>query len=59
MEAATVFTLGRRLGVATACVLIVSDTFEDGARRRIGDEDLGEAAERMGALAAAALRAQP
>jgi uridine phosphorylase len=59
MEAATVFTLGRRLGVATACVLAVSDTFENGKRRRIGDEDLADAAERMGSLAAAALGPQP
>jgi uridine phosphorylase len=59
MEAATVFTLGRRLGVATACVLAVSDTFENGERRRIGDEDLADAAERMGSLAAAALGTQP
>jgi uridine phosphorylase len=59
MEAATMFTLGRRLGVATACVLTVSDTFEDGERRRIADEDLTDAAERMGSLAAAALAAQP
>jgi uridine phosphorylase len=55
MEAATVFTLGHRLGVATGCVLAVSDTFDDGTRRRIEDEDLAEAAERMGALAAGAL----
>jgi purine-nucleoside phosphorylase len=59
MEAATIFTLGGRLGVATACVLAVSDTFRDGERRRIGDEDLAAAAERMGSLAAAAIRAQP
>jgi uridine phosphorylase len=59
MEAATMFTLGRRLGVATACVLAVSDTFEGGERRRIADEDLTAAAERMGSLAAAALAAQP
>jgi uridine phosphorylase len=59
MEAATVFTLGRRLGVATACVLAVSDTFENGERQRIGDEDLADAAERMGSLAAAALGTQP
>ena len=57
MEAATLFTLGRRLGVATACVLAVSDTFTDGERRRIGDEDLAEAAARMGSAAAAALDA--
>ncbi|HKH41418.1 MAG TPA: hypothetical protein VKA41_06140 [Solirubrobacterales bacterium] len=55
MEAATLFTLGSRLGVATACLLAVSDTFTDGQRRRIGDEDLAEAAKRMGSAAAAAL----
>jgi uridine phosphorylase len=58
MEAATVFALGRRLGVATACVLAVSDVFEDGRRSRIEDDDLSDAAERMGSLAAAALAAQ-
>jgi uridine phosphorylase len=55
MEAATLFALGHRLGIATACVLAVSDTFEAGERRRIEDEDLAEAAKRMGALAAGAL----
>jgi uridine phosphorylase len=55
MEAATLFTLGRRLGVATACALAVSDTFQDGERRRIGDEDLAEAAQRLGSAVAAAL----
>jgi uridine phosphorylase len=59
MEAATIFTLGRRLGVATACVLAVSDTFRDGERRRIEDEDLADAAERMGSLAATAISSQP
>jgi uridine phosphorylase len=59
MEAATVFTLGHRLGIATACVLAVSDTFEDGERQRIGDEQLTPSAERMGSLAAAALDVQP
>jgi purine-nucleoside phosphorylase len=58
MEAATLFTLGRRLGLATACILAVSDTFPDGERRRIEDEDLAIAAERMGAHAAAALESQ-
>jgi len=58
MEAATLFTLGRSLGVATACVLAVSDVFVDGERRRIEDEDLAVAAERLGAVAAAALEAQ-
>lgn len=55
MEAATLFTLGRRLGVATACLLAVSDTFADGVRRRINDEGLAAAAERMGSVAAEAL----
>jgi uridine phosphorylase len=55
MEAAALFTLGRRLGVAAACLLAVSDTFENGQRQRIGDEDLVDAAARMGAAAAAAL----
>jgi uridine phosphorylase len=60
MEAATVFALGRRLGIATACVLAVSDTFAGGERQRIGDEDLAAAAERMGAVAAGAFGgAQP
>jgi uridine phosphorylase len=59
MEAATIFTLGRHLGVATACVLAVSDTFEGDERHRIGDEVLADAAERMGSLAAGALVAQP
>jgi uridine phosphorylase len=55
MEAATLFALGDRLGVATGCVLAVSDTFEAGARRRIADDELAAAVERMGALAAGAL----
>ncbi|HEX3293115.1 MAG TPA: hypothetical protein VHR38_05210 [Solirubrobacterales bacterium] len=55
MEAATLFTLGDRLGVATACLLAVSDTFENGERRRIDDQTLADAAELMGSVAAAAL----
>ncbi|HEX4186522.1 MAG TPA: hypothetical protein VHY83_01370 [Solirubrobacteraceae bacterium] len=56
MEAATLFALGAAAGVPVACVLVVSDTFAgDGARRRIGDAALEAAAERMGAVAAAAL----
>ena len=55
MEAATLFTIGERLGVATACLLAVSDTFDDGERRRIGDQALADAARRMGSIATAAL----
>jgi DeoD family purine-nucleoside phosphorylase len=54
MEAAALFALGRRLGVPTACILAVSDTFEAGERRRIQDEELAVAVERMGAAAVAA-----
>jgi uridine phosphorylase len=55
MEAATLFALGSRLGVATACLLAVSDVFENGQRLRISDEQLAEAATSMGSVAAAAL----
>jgi uridine phosphorylase len=56
MEAATLFALGAVKGVSVACVLAVSDTFdENGARARIADDALLEAAERMGAIAIAAL----
>jgi uridine phosphorylase len=56
MEAATLFALGAGKSVPVACLLTVSDTFAaDGARRRIGDEQLLESAERMGAVAIAAL----
>ena len=54
-EAATLFALGRRLGVATGCILVVSDTFDGGDRRRIAEEELAAAVERMGAIAAGAL----
>jgi uridine phosphorylase len=56
MEAATLFALAAASGVAVACVLAVSDVFDArGARRRIDDETLLDAAERMGAAAIAAL----
>jgi uridine phosphorylase len=59
MEAATLFTLGAALGVATACLLAVSDTFVEGRRRRIGDEELVAAAKLMGTVAVGALQGQP
>jgi uridine phosphorylase len=56
MEASTLFALGATAGVAVGCVLAVSDTFgPGGARRRIDDRAMHEAAERMGRCAAAAL----
>jgi DeoD family purine-nucleoside phosphorylase len=58
MEAATLLTLGAAMGARTACVLTVSDTFGPGGeRRRIADDELLEAAERMGRAALAALSA--
>jgi uridine phosphorylase len=56
MEAATLFAVGAASGISVACMLAVSDTFDDdGARLRIADPMLHAAAERMGAAAAAAL----
>jgi uridine phosphorylase len=57
MEAAALFALGPRVGVAVACLLVVSDVFPGGERRRIGDEQLLEAAQAMGEAAAKALAA--
>jgi purine-nucleoside phosphorylase len=55
MEAAALFVLGARLGMAVGCALVVSDVFPGGERRRVGDQPLAAAVERMGASAAAAL----
>jgi uridine phosphorylase len=56
MEAAALFAVGGAAGIAVACVLVVSDTFDaSGARSRIEDQHLLESAERMGAAAIAAL----
>lgn len=56
MEAATLFSLGAASSIQVACVLTVSDTFNgSGERQRIADEQLLQAAERMGRLAADAL----
>ena len=58
MEAAALFAVGAPHGVPVACVLAVSDTFAgDGLRRRIDDQLLLDAAERMGRAALAALAA--
>jgi purine-nucleoside phosphorylase len=57
MEAAPLFGLGARLGVAVGCLLVVSDVFQGGSRKRIDPDALTAAAERMGELAVAALEA--
>jgi uridine phosphorylase len=59
MEAAALFALGARLGVAVGCALIVSDVWVEGERRRIDDDALLEAAERLGRVGVAALSARP
>jgi DeoD family purine-nucleoside phosphorylase len=56
MEAATLFALGAVERIPVACLLAVTDTFApDGARDRIEADELRAAAERMGAVALAAL----
>jgi len=58
MEAAALFAVGAAAGTPVACVLAVSDTFDEGgARRRIDDDSLLAAAEAIGAAAIAALAA--
>jgi uridine phosphorylase len=60
MEAATLFAVGAAASIPVACVLAVSDTFSRNephppTRRRIDEESLLSAAEKMGAAAVAAL----
>ncbi len=56
MEAAALFALGSRAGIAVGCVLVVSDTFDDGGgRERIDDDVLQASAEVMGRAAVGAL----
>jgi uridine phosphorylase len=57
MEAATVFQVARRRGVAAACVLGVSDELDGGGRRRIDPEALERLGEAVGRAGAAALGA--
>ena len=62
MESAALFRVGERRGVAVGCVLAVSDLLgADGVdgRRRIGEDELREAGERTGRIAAGALGAEP
>lgn len=55
MECAALFALGPRLGVAVAALLVVSDVFPGGERRRISDPELEGAVEAMGSAALRAL----
>ncbi|HTN23654.1 MAG TPA: hypothetical protein VL120_06670 [Solirubrobacteraceae bacterium] len=56
MEAAALLRVAELRGVRAACLLAVTDVFVDGERRRIEPAALVRAAERLGAVAAAALR---
>jgi uridine phosphorylase len=56
METSALFAVGAHAGIEVACLLAVSDTFDaHGARTRIDDHALLEAAEAMGRAAVAAL----
>jgi uridine phosphorylase len=56
MEAAALLRVGELRGVAVACVLAVTDIFdEDGTRRRLDADGIVTAGERLGRIAAAAL----
>ncbi len=56
METAALFALGPGLGVAVACLLVVSDVFDGGVRRRIDEGRLEHCVGAMGRAAASALR---
>jgi DeoD family purine-nucleoside phosphorylase len=53
MEAATLFRIGERRGIAVACVCAVSDVIAEGSH--IGDEELEAASKRVGHAAQKAL----
>ena len=58
MEAAALYAVGAAAGIQVACILLVTDTFdEQGERTRIDEEALVQGAEAMGSVAAAALGA--
>ena len=51
MEAAALFTVAAIRGVQSACLLTVSDIVVEGAFKRISDEELRTAVDRMTRLA--------
>jgi DeoD family purine-nucleoside phosphorylase len=55
MEAATLLRVAELRGVRAGCLLVVSDVFEGGERRRIDPDALVLAVERLGEISAAAL----
>jgi DeoD family purine-nucleoside phosphorylase len=59
MEAAALFTLGALRGVQAGCLLTVSDVVVDGKFKRISDDDLRAAVDRMTRIALATATAEP
>jgi purine-nucleoside phosphorylase len=55
MEAAVLFTVAARHGVAAACLLAVSDRLAGGGRERIGQDALDSAERALGDAGLAAL----
>jgi DeoD family purine-nucleoside phosphorylase len=58
MEAAALFTVGALRGVEAACLLTVSDIVVDGEFKRISDDDLRAAVDRMTHVALATVTAE-
>jgi DeoD family purine-nucleoside phosphorylase len=58
MEAAILFTIGALRGVQAACLLTVSDVVVEGDFKRISDEELRGAVDRMTRVALAAVTAE-
>jgi DeoD family purine-nucleoside phosphorylase len=58
MEAAALFAVGARRGVAVGCVLAVSDVLGASGRSRISEDALRDAVERLGVVGAGAFGAR-
>ena len=58
MEAAVLFTLGALRGFAAGCLLTVSDVFVEGEFKRISDEELRAAVDRMTRVALATVTSE-
>jgi purine-nucleoside phosphorylase len=58
MEAAVLFTLGALRGVAAGCLLTVSDVVVEGEFKRISDDELRAAVDRMTRVALATVTAE-
>jgi DeoD family purine-nucleoside phosphorylase len=59
MEAAVLFTLGALRGVQAGCLLTVSDVLVEGEFKRISDDELRAAVDRMTRIALATATAEP